>query len=77
MNFIESTIIDAALTQSIWAGLSIALIFYILKKQDARDKTQSERETKYQYIIENLTDKLDILDELKDTVDEIGDLLKK
>ena len=73
----ESSIIDAALTQSIWAALSIALIFYILKKQEARDKAQAERESKYQDIIENLTDKLDVLDELKDTVEEIGELLKK
>ena len=73
----ETTIIDAALTQSIWAALSIALIFYILKKQENRDKAQEERESRYQEIIKNLTDKLDILEELKDNVEELKRALIK
>lgn len=67
----ETSIIDAALTQSIWAALSIALIFYILKKQEKRDIAQEEREDKYQEIIKNLTNKLEILEELKDEVGEL------
>lgn len=72
-----ASIIDAALTQSIWAALSLVLIFYILKKQEIRDKIQSEREDKYQEIIKNLTDKLDILEELKDNVQELKDVIVK
>lgn len=73
----ESTIIDAALTQSIWAALSIALIFYILKKQEARDKNQAEREAKYQEIIKNLTDKLSLLESLSHSVEEIKSVILK
>lgn len=73
----ETSIIDAALTQSIWAALSIALIFYILKKQEARDKAQAERETKYQDIINNLTNKLGILEDLEEKVEELKNLLVK
>ena len=73
----ETAIVDAALTQSIWAALSLVLIFYILKKQEVRDKIQSEREDKYQEIIKNLTDKLDILEELKENVQELKDVIVK
>lgn len=77
MSTMESTIIDAALTQSIWAALSIALIFYILKKQEARDKNQAEREAKYQEIIKNLTDKLSLLESLSHSVEEIKSVILK
>lgn len=73
----ETALIDAALTQSIWAGLSLALIFYILKKQEARDKAQAERESKYQDIINNLTNKLGILEDLEEKVEELKSLLIK
>ena len=68
---IETAIIDAALTQSIWAALSLSLIFYILKKQEDRDKVQAEREDKYQEIIKKLTDKLEVLEDLKEKVEEL------
>lgn len=47
--------IETALTQGIWAALSIALIFYILKAQEKRDVSQGEREKNYQNIIEALS----------------------
>lgn len=71
------TMLDAALTQSIWAALSIALIFYILKKQEARDIRQEERESKYQAIITDLTNQLNVVAELKEDVQEIKDVVKK
>lgn len=70
-------ILDAALTQSIWAALSIALIFYILKKQEARDIRQEEREGKYQTIITDLTQKLNVVAELKEDVQEIKEIVTK
>lgn len=73
----ETAIVDAALTQSIWAALSLVLIFYILKKQEIRDKMQIKREDKYQDIIKNLTDKLDVLEDLRDNVDQLKSELIK
>lgn len=73
----ETAIVDAALTQSIWAALSLVLIFYILKKQEIRDKMQIKREDKYQDIIKNLTDKLDVLEDLRDNVDQLKSELVK
>ena len=34
--------------QGIWTALSIILIFYIIKKEENRDKKQEQREAKYQ-----------------------------
>ncbi|MFA9397437.1 MAG: BhlA/UviB family holin-like peptide [Clostridiaceae bacterium] len=67
----ESEILKAALSQGIWAVLSIFLLFYILKAQETRDLKQEERETNYQSIISKLTDKLDLVDEVKKDVEDI------
>ncbi|SHJ35914.1 BhlA holin family protein [Lutispora thermophila DSM 19022] len=39
----ENEIVKLALSQGIWAALSIVLIFYILKAQEKRDISQEER----------------------------------
>lgn len=67
----ETTIIDAALTQSVWLAFSIALIFHFFKQQEAREKLQSAREDKYQQTIKELSNKLYALEELKEDLKEI------
>lgn len=67
----EKEILTAALSQGIWAVLSIFLLFYILRAQEKRDLKQEEREKNYQEIIANLTDKFDIVDEVKKDVEDI------
>jgi len=52
--------------QQIWVGLSLVLIFYILKAQDERDK-------RYQKTIDKLSGKLHLLDIMKDDMDAIAD----
>lgn len=74
---LETGLIEAALTQSIWAGLSIALIFYILKNQKTRDEKQEAREVKYQEIITTLTDKLDVVDDIRKDIEEIKTVVSK
>lgn len=70
--------LELALDQSIWAGLSIILIFYILKAQEKRDLRQDEREKKYQIIISSLTEKFYVIEEIKKDVEEIKEnVLKK
>ncbi|WP_291562757.1 MULTISPECIES: BhlA/UviB family holin-like peptide [unclassified Clostridium] len=63
--------IKLASTQGIWSALSIVLIFYILKMQEKRDLKQEEREKSYQEIISKLTDKLNIVEDVKKDVEEI------
>ena len=40
----------------VWALLSVALIFYILKSQEKRDERQDQREQNYQQMILSLTE---------------------
>ncbi|WP_236905078.1 BhlA/UviB family holin-like peptide [Clostridium formicaceticum] len=53
------------------------LIFYILKNQEKRDLRQEERELKYQNIISNLTEKLNLVEEIKEDVLEIKNFVFK
>jgi len=64
-------IIKLAATQGVWAALSVALIFYILNAQEKRDLRQEEREKNYQNIIFQLTDKFNILEDVKDNIEEL------
>ncbi len=66
-----------ATTQEIWAFLSIVLIFYILKVQEKRDTRQEERESSYQTIISGLSEKLNIMGDIKNDISEIKNYLKK
>ncbi|HCF37844.1 MAG TPA: hypothetical protein DER56_02025 [Thermosipho africanus] len=73
----EEKIIEMAATQGVWALLSIVLIFYIIKTQEKRDLRQEEREKNYHNIISSLTDKLNLVEDIKEDVEQIKDSLKK
>lgn len=73
----EEKIFELASTEGIWAVFTVTLIFYILKNQEKRDFRQEEREKKYQDIIYNLTDKLNLVEDVKKDVKEIKDYVFK
>ncbi|WP_279146121.1 BhlA/UviB family holin-like peptide [Clostridium tyrobutyricum] len=73
----ENEILKLASSQGIWAVLSVVLIFYILKAQEKRDGKQEEREKNYQEIISKLTDKFNIVEDVKQDVKEIKDYVYK
>lgn len=73
----DTKIIEIISTQGAWAVLSVTLIFYILKAQEKRDAVQEKREEKYQEIIENMADKLDVLTNLSEDVKDIKTHLSK
>lgn len=64
-------LIKTATAQGIWVMLSCVLIVYILKAQETRDLKQEEREKNYQEIIKQLTNKLNTLDTINSTINEI------
>ncbi|AAO37401.1 hypothetical protein DP153_00240 [Clostridium tetani] len=66
----ENEVLKLASSQGIWAALSVVLIFYILKAQE-------EREKNYQDIISKLTDKFNIVEDVKKDVKEIKDYVYK
>lgn len=73
----ENEVLTAALSQGIWAVLSVFLLFYILKAQDKRDQKQDERETNYQEIISKITDKLSLVEVVKKDVEDIKQYVMK
>lgn len=73
----ESEVIKIASTQGIWAVLSIILILYILKAQENRDKKQDLRENNYQDIISKLTNKFNVIEDVKQDIEEIKSYLLK
>ncbi|GMQ65333.1 MULTISPECIES: BhlA/UviB family holin-like peptide [Vallitalea] len=67
----ESEILKVAITQGLWATLSVILIFYILKSQEKRDIKQENREKKYQEIVSKLTEQLYIVKDIQDDIKEL------
>lgn len=50
----DGTILDAALSQGIWAVLAVFLLLYVVKENEKRDLRQEERERIFRkrYIME-------------------------
>ena len=71
----ESTVMETAISQGIWAGLAVFLLIYIVKSNEQRDAKQEEREKNYQTVIENLTEKFQILNQVQNDLKEIKDNL--
>lgn len=71
----ESTVMETAISQGIWAVLAVFLLIYIVKSNEQRDAKQEEREKNYQTVIENLTEKFQILNQVQNDLKEIKDNL--
>ncbi len=69
--------IKLAMSQGIWAVISVSLLFYILKNQEKRDEKQEEREKNYQDIISKMSDKLIIVEDIKKDVGDVKDYIIK
>ena len=67
----ETTMLDAALSKGIWAGVAVFLLIYVVKSNEQRDKKQEERENNYQSVIEKLTEKYQILYTVQNDLNEI------
>ena len=72
---IETTVINVELSQRIWAELEDILLIYIVKSNEQRDTKQEEREKNYQTVIESLTEKFQILNQVQSDLKEIKDNL--
>ncbi len=72
----EQTLIDAGLAQNVWAGFAIALVFYVLKKQEVRDTLQAEREARYQDIVKQLTEEVAVVKVIQEDVKEIKTIVR-
>ena len=72
----ETTMLDAALSQGIWAVVALFLLIYVVKSNEQRDKKQEERENNYQSVIEKLTEKYQILYTVRNEMKKRIDVLK-
>lgn len=66
----ENEIIKMAASQGVFAIFFAYLLFYVLKEN-------SKREGKYQEIISKLTEKFNVLENVKHTVDEIKEKVER
>lgn len=66
----EAEIIKMAISYGIFGVLFVYLFFYMLKDSKAR-------EVKYQDIIEKLTDKFGVIEDIKNDVDYIKEKISK
>lgn len=73
----ENEMMKLAMSQGIWAVISVSLLFYILKNQEKRDEKQEEREKNYQDIISKMSDKLIIVEDIKKDVGDVKDYIIK
>ena len=65
----EQEILKMAISQGLGYVLFVCLLMYVLKTTDAREK-------KYQQCIDKLTDKLNLINDVKDDVEEIKEKIK-
>lgn len=74
-------LLTKALSQGLGYALFVALFFYVLKKQDERDKKSEEREIKYQDIITTLTMKFECIEQglcvIREDIKEVKDKIFK
>jgi len=71
----ETTVMNVAVSQGIWAVLAVFLLIYIVRSNEQRDTKQEEREKNYQTVIESLTEKFQILNQVQSDLKEIKDNL--
>ena len=71
----ETTVMNVAVSQGIWAVLAVFLLIYIVKSNEQRDTKQEERQKNYQTVIESLTEKFQILNQVQSDLKEIKDNL--
>lgn len=73
MEFLKMFSVDG-----VWALLSVALIFYILKSQEKRDERQDQREQNYQQMILSLTETAKDITDVKQLLqDHLAPSMKK
>lgn len=69
----ESSILDAALSQGIWAVLAVFLLIYIVKSNERFSARQEEREKQYQELLSALTEKFNVLSVIAKDIAEVKD----
>ena len=71
----ESSVLDAALSQGIWAVLAVFLLIYIVKSNERFSARQEEREKQYQELLSALTEKFNVLSVIEKDIAEVKEYI--
>ena len=71
----ESSVLDAALSQGIWAVLAVFLLIYIVKSNERFSARQEEREKQYQELLSALTEKFNVLSVIEKDITEVKEYI--
>ena len=71
----ESSVLDAALSQGIWGVLAVFLLIYIVKSNERFSARQEEREKQYQELLSALTEKFNVLSVIEKDIAEVKEYI--
>ena len=71
----EASVLDAALSQGIWAVLAVFLLIYIVKSNERFSARQEEREKQYQELLSALTEKFNVLSVIEKDIAEVKEYI--
>lgn len=71
----ESSVLDAALSQGIWAVLAVFLLIYIVKSNERFSARQEEREKQYQELLSALTEKFNVLSVIEKDITDVKEYI--
>ena len=71
----ESSVLEAALSQGIWAVLAVFLLIYIVKSNERFSARQEEREKQYQELLSALTEKFNVLSVIERDITEVKEYI--
>ena len=67
----EQVLIEAANTQGIWVLLFVSLFLYTIKNNEKLVEKQDKREENYQKLLSDMTEKYAVVEDIRNSVDEI------
>ena len=71
----ESSVLDAALSQGIWAVVAVFLLIYIVKSNERFSARQEEREKQYQELLSALTEKFNVLSVIEKDIADVKEYI--
>lgn len=71
----ESSVLDAALSQGILAVLAVFLLIYIVKSNERFSARQEEREKQYQELLSALTEKFNVLSVIEKDIADVKEYI--
>ena len=73
----EQALIEAATTQGIWVLLFVSLFLYTIKNNEKLVEKQDKREENYQKLLSDMKEKYSVVEDIRNSVDEIQKKMEK